>query len=269
LLEKARERARAFPVASACALIAAGTVGAALLEGGAAADRAPPTLSAAAQHQRPAMVNAPVGSTPAAGPALLQSAVLRSPARLRGSIAAPSEAECLTAAVYYEARGEAPAGQAAVAQVVLNRVHRPGFPKTVCGVVYQGAGGGACQFSFACGGASHARHEGEAWSAARHVAARALSGYVMTAVGRATHFHVTRLGPVWGDGFVKVAEVGDHSFYMASGRHRPTLQLAHTAPTSPDAGPDAQEPASAPANAPTQAAVAADPAKPVETAAAS
>jgi hypothetical protein len=47
--------------------------------------------------------------------------------------------ECLTEAVYFEARGETPAGQAAVAQVVLNRVKSPAFPKSVCGVVFQGA----------------------------------------------------------------------------------------------------------------------------------
>src|ERR1700744_5655884 len=43
-------------------------------------------------------------------------------------------ADCLTQAVYFEARGETPRGQAAVAQVVLNRVANPSFPKTVCGV---------------------------------------------------------------------------------------------------------------------------------------
>ena len=45
--------------------------------------------------------------------------------------------DCLTAAVYYEAASESDEGQAAVAQVVLNRVRHPLFPKTVCGVVFQ------------------------------------------------------------------------------------------------------------------------------------
>ena len=39
---------------------------------------------------------------------------------------------CLTAAVYYEARSEGLEGQRAVAQVVLNRVRHPAFPKSVC-----------------------------------------------------------------------------------------------------------------------------------------
>jgi hypothetical protein len=40
---------------------------------------------------------------------------------------------CLTAAVYYEARSEAEDGQRAVAQVVLNRVNRPSFARSVWG----------------------------------------------------------------------------------------------------------------------------------------
>lgn len=37
--------------------------------------------------------------------------------------------ECLTAAIYYEAGGESIDGQRAVAQVVLNRVRHPAFPR--------------------------------------------------------------------------------------------------------------------------------------------
>src|SRR5438046_3094430 len=47
--------------------------------------------------------------------------------------------ECLAQAVYYEAATESPEGQRAVAQVVLNRMRHPGFPSSVCGVVYQGS----------------------------------------------------------------------------------------------------------------------------------
>ena len=40
---------------------------------------------------------------------------------------------CLTQAVYYEAGFEPAAGRRAVAQVVLNRMRHPAFPKSVCG----------------------------------------------------------------------------------------------------------------------------------------
>src|SRR4051812_14116005 len=62
--------------------------------------------------------------------------------------------ECLTQAIYYEARSESDAGQRAVAQVVLNRVRHPAYPDSVCGVVYQGsARATGCQFTFTCDGA--------------------------------------------------------------------------------------------------------------------
>jgi spore germination cell wall hydrolase CwlJ-like protein len=122
--------------------------------------------------------------------------------------------DCLTSAVYFEARGETPRGQAAVAQVVLNRVKNPSFPKTVCGVVFQGAARHTgCQFSFACDGSMHSRRESDAWDRARKVAARALSGAVLADIGSATHFHTTGVAPVWGPRMLRVAQVGLHVFY--------------------------------------------------------
>jgi large subunit ribosomal protein L33 len=55
-----------------------------------------------------------------------------------------SEIECLSRAVYYEARGEPVEGQLAVAQVIVNRTESDGrFPGTICGVIRQRG-----QFSF-------------------------------------------------------------------------------------------------------------------------
>lgn len=141
------------------------------------------------------------------------------PFRFNGALDDSRDLECLTQAVYYEARGETPAGQAAVAQVVLNRARHPAFPKSVCGVVFQGAyGGGVCQFSFACDGSMRRRREPGAWARAQKVAARALSGTVMTAVGTATHFHTINVSPGWGPRLVRVGQVGLHIFYRFGGR---------------------------------------------------
>ena len=140
------------------------------------------------------------------------------PFRTVSALSGAREMECLTQAVYYEARGETAAGQAAVAQVVLNRVRHPGFPKSVCGVVFQGAQvGHACQFSFACDGSLYRTRETTAWRRAQSVAARALAGFVMAEVGNATHFHAARIGPQW-DSMVRVAQVGLHVFYRFGGR---------------------------------------------------
>ncbi len=138
-----------------------------------------------------------------------------------GALDGARDLDCLTQAVYYEARGESALGQAAVAQVVLNRVRHPAFPKTICAVVFQGAGGhkADCQFSFVCDGSMRQPLDSGAWDKAQHVAARALSGARLSEIGNATHFHAVRLGPQWGDGLVKVATVGLHVFYKFGHRH--------------------------------------------------
>jgi spore germination cell wall hydrolase CwlJ-like protein len=125
-----------------------------------------------------------------------------------------SELNCLTQAVYFEARGETQKGQAAVAEVILNRVKHPAFPKTVCGVVYQGAATGrGCQFSFACDGAVERVSEGGAWNRAHRIAAQVLAGVVLADIGGATHFHTTGVSPAWGDRMRLVTRVGTHIFY--------------------------------------------------------
>jgi hypothetical protein len=126
--------------------------------------------------------------------------------------------QCLTAAVYYEARSESQDGQRAVAQVVLNRVRHPAFPKTVCGVVYQGSNRSTgCQFSFTCDGSlAHAREAG-AWDRARRIAEQALAGYVYEPVGLATHYHTTAIRPWWAAAMAKAVTIGSHIFYRWHG----------------------------------------------------
>ena len=106
-----------------------------------------------------------------------------------------------------------------MAQVVLNRVRHPAFPKSVCGVVYQGAARRTgCQFSFTCSGVMRGRVNQAAWNRARDVASKALSGGVYAAVGNATHFHTTGVSPAWRGSLVRVSQVGSHLFYRFGGR---------------------------------------------------
>jgi hypothetical protein len=152
----------------------------------------------------------------AAKPAMHPLAVSAA-APLRNANNAARDLECLTQAIYFEARGEDVGGQAAVAQVVMNRVKHPAFPKTVCGVVRQGAGGRGCQFSFICDGRAERATERRAWSRAQTIAAKALVGQVAPQVGAATHFHVAALGTQW-PGMVRVGQVGLHVFYRFAPR---------------------------------------------------
>jgi len=126
--------------------------------------------------------------------------------------------DCLTMAVYYEAASESPDGQAAVAQVVLNRLRNPLFPKTVCGVVFEGSKlSTGCQFSFTCDGSLARKPSQAAWNSARYVASRALNGYVLKQVGDATHYHTMWVVPYWQPSVVKLTQIGAHIFYRWPG----------------------------------------------------
>jgi spore germination cell wall hydrolase CwlJ-like protein len=125
--------------------------------------------------------------------------------------------DCLAAAELYEA-GDDAVGEAAVAQVVLNRVRHPAFPKSVCGVVFQGQERTTgCQFTFTCDGAL-ARTPGQAaWERAREIARGALAGKVYKPVGHATHYHTDWVVPYWSDSLDKITAVGTHLFFRWRG----------------------------------------------------
>ncbi len=125
---------------------------------------------------------------------------------------------CLTMAVYYEAASESDDGQAAVAQVVLNRLRHPLFPKTVCGVVFQGSElPTGCQFTFTCDGSLGRKPSQAGWKHASEIAQRALDGYVMKQVGEATHYHTMWVVPYWQPTLTKLTQIGAHIFYRWSG----------------------------------------------------
>ncbi|WP_374575292.1 cell wall hydrolase [Phenylobacterium sp.] len=126
--------------------------------------------------------------------------------------------DCLAAAVYYEAGYESLDGQRAVAQVVLNRLRHPAYPKTVCGVVFQGSERmTGCQFTFTCDGSLKREPTEAGWERSRQVAEAALDGYVMKKVGNATHYHAVYVAPYWSPNLVKVATIGAHVFYRWTG----------------------------------------------------
>ena len=131
--------------------------------------------------------------------------------------------KCLTQAIYYEAGFEPVEGRRAVAQVVLNRLRHPAFPKTVCGVVYEGASRPGCQFSFTCDGSLRRVPSAGAWAAAEDLAREALAGRVSELVGHATHYHTDWVAPYWAPRLTKIRQIGAHIFYRwpgAWGRER-------------------------------------------------
>lgn len=125
--------------------------------------------------------------------------------------------DCLTSALWYEA-GTDWEGQRAVAQVVLNRLRHPAFPKSVCAVVYQGQERRTgCQFTFTCDGALARSPPPWAWERSRFAAMAALDGAVYRPVGLATHYHTDWVVPRWSAKLDKIAAVRTHLFFRWRG----------------------------------------------------
>ena len=137
-------------------------------------------------------------------------------ASLIGQDQSTREERCLAEAVYFEARSEPEQGQAAVAQVVLNRVMSGLYPSTVCGVVFQNRQRrDACQFSFACDGHPLRVTEPEAWRTAVRVAHDVIDGETYVAdIGDATHYHANYVRPRWARSLEKMDVIGHHIFYQ-------------------------------------------------------
>ena len=134
------------------------------------------------------------------------------------ALARETARRCLATAVYYEAAGEGWRGELGVAQVVLNRVRHPAYPKTICGVVYQGSNlPTGCQFTFTCDGRLARPPSPSGWKQAMAVAEAALSGTVEPRVGMSTHYHTRAVVPYWAPSLDKLAVLGNHIFYTFAG----------------------------------------------------
>jgi spore germination cell wall hydrolase CwlJ-like protein len=122
---------------------------------------------------------------------------------------------CLGEAIYFESRSEPEAGQAAVAQVVLNRVRSGIFPTNVCAVVYQDRNHPfACQFSFACEGKSLRIEEPAAWATATRIAQAVVTGANYNPkVVEALNYHANYVYPFWAPSLRRVDRIGAHIFY--------------------------------------------------------
>lgn len=120
--------------------------------------------------------------------------------------------QCLATALYHEARGETIKGQVAVAEVILNRVDSPAYPRSICSVVQQGNSNG-CQFSFACDGKTDRISERGAWDRAGKIARLMLDGAPRALTAGATHFHTVNVRPRWARQFDRTASIGAHLFY--------------------------------------------------------
>lgn len=135
------------------------------------------------------------------------------------SVFSAKEQTCLANAIYFEARGESLRGQAAVAQVVLNRVRNPTYPATVCGVVYQNQHlKNRCQFSFACDGKKDVIANKKSYDVAKDIAMAVTAGKIfLPEVASSTHYYAQYVKPGWARSMEKMKKIGLHIFYRTYG----------------------------------------------------
>lgn len=138
---------------------------------------------------------------------------------LPASVFSKAEQKCLANGIYFEARGEAVRGQAAVAQVILNRVRNPAYPNSICGVVYQNDSWfNRCQFSFACDGRKKRIDNPVAYKTAQDVGMAVTAGKIfIPEVGSSTHYYANYVHPGWARTMQKMTKIGLHIFYRTYG----------------------------------------------------
>jgi len=134
---------------------------------------------------------------------------------LPASVFTAPEQKCLANAIYFESANEPLKGQAAVAQVVLNRVRNPTFPNSICGVVYQNEDWrNRCQFSFACDRIPDLVWSRSKYKTAKEIALAVTAGKIyLPEVGDSTHYHAAYVRPAWARTMKKVSRIGLHIFY--------------------------------------------------------
>nr|WP_052121371.1 cell wall hydrolase [Inquilinus limosus] len=162
-----------------------------------------PDAPAAGQVPQPAVRG---GASPAQIRRLIVSRLRLTDARMRPLML--RQARCLAYAVYFEAQGETRLGQLAVAQVVLNRLRDPAYPKTICRVIADRG-----QFPWTTGDLTirDATRFRIAWSVALHM----MAGIFTDPTRGATHFYApARVGaPAWATPDAYLITIGGHRFF--------------------------------------------------------
>jgi spore germination cell wall hydrolase CwlJ-like protein len=129
-----------------------------------------------------------------------------------------NDLQCMAENIYYEAGNQSYAGKIAVGQVVLNRVKAPGYPRSICGVIYDGSQNvktSACQFSWTC-----AEHKGidkssSFWNESQKAAKELLTKKDMAIdiTEGALNYHANYVKPAWSKTLTFVAQIDQHLFY--------------------------------------------------------
>ena len=129
------------------------------------------------------------------------------------------EQQCITEALYYEARGEGEIGMRYVLSVIHNRKNSVGFPNSYCKVIHQRR-----QFSYRNGVSPGIHIEIKPISPSDKIAYGLASGLAESAawgqlnpsirsIHGATYYHTTNVKPYWAKTMQKINTIGNHVFY--------------------------------------------------------
>lgn len=129
-----------------------------------------------------------------------------------------AEIECLARTIYFEARGEPPAGKLAVAHVVMNRAADPRFPEDICEVVRQGGERPlfGCQFTWWCDGLSDEPTNLRVWRKVEILAYLIYWGRTKDPTGGALWYHADYVEPSWIALLQLGPKIGAHVFYHSA-----------------------------------------------------
>lgn len=134
-----------------------------------------------------------------------------------------TDEQCLTANVFFEARGESLKGMRAIADVTINRTKHSAFPENegICAVVFQ-----PYQFSWVYGDSKRSKkvllgdlkgfkaEDKASYQKAKQLAVEALSeGYKPLLPSWVVSFHNTTVNPDWAGKMRYYATIGGHKFY--------------------------------------------------------
>ena len=133
------------------------------------------------------------------------------------------EIYCLALNTYFEAQGEVPDGQFAVADVVMFRVNHGRYPDSICGVIKKGVYPAwstdmpikdRCHFSWYCDRKPDDPVNGQAFAAAMYVAETVLNDpKYIPVIEYGLFYHNKQVNPYWAEGEVIIADIGNHLFY--------------------------------------------------------
>ncbi len=124
-----------------------------------------------------------------------------------------ADLQCLSEALYFEARGTSYDGERAVGEVILNRAADSRFPASICGVIDQRYNG-ACQFSYRCDAIPNDRFSEPAELAkARSTALELLVDRKKDITNGALFFHAASMRAGWFATLSKRGQFGGNIFY--------------------------------------------------------